>query len=436
MKEAVIEMYQRIKASDIALRIRNGAVWSFTGTALGKLFIFLSGIICARILGKEQFGELGMVRSTLGMFIILGAGGIGVTATRYIAAFRNDQKQHAASIYRMSTLFTLACGIVITIIALATSQDLAESYLQSPALTNPLLIGSIILLLSILNSSENGTLAGLENFKMIAVNTLIGSLIEAICMVVGAYYYQLEGAIAGFGIGILALYIANKMAAIKALHKANIPTNIKRIYKEDWRLILSYSIPATLSALTVTPVFWLIRSMLVRRCDYGELGLFEAADQWKVILLFIPGAISQIVLPIMSSITNKDTFRKALVGNMAFMAGITTMLALISWFAAPIIMQLYGKAFTDPMTLTILSLSTIPTAVSQILEMTLYSQEKMWESFVINIIWGIVTIGLAYFFLQNGYGAAGIALAIMMAYCVKLLIMSFYVALTLKGGTE
>lgn len=436
MKEAVIEMYQRIKASDIALRIRNGAVWSFTGTALGKLFFFLSGIICARILGKEQFGELGMVRSTLGMFIILGAGGIGVTATRYIAAFRNDQKQHAASIYRMSTLFTLACGIIITIIALATSQDLAESYLQSPALTNPLLIGSIILLLSILNSSENGTLAGLENFKMIAINTLIGSLIEAVCMVVGAYYFQLEGAIAGFGIGILALYIANKMAAIKALHKANIPTNIKRIYKEDWRLILSYSIPATLSALTVTPVFWLIRSMLVRRCDYGELGLFEAADQWKVILLFIPGAISQIVLPIMSSITNKDTFRKALVGNMALMAGITTMLALISWFAAPIIMQLYGKAFTDPMTLTILSLSTIPTAVSQILEMTLYSQEKMWESFVINIIWGLVTIGLAYFFLQNGYGAAGIALAIMMAYCVKLLIMSFYVALTLKGGTE
>ena len=401
MINSIKEKYQQIKVSDIAQRMRSGAFWSFTGTALGKFLVFLSGILCARILGKEQFGQLGMVRSTLGMFIILGAGGIGVTATRYIAAFRKEQQAHAASIYRMSFLFSLTLGIAITALALATSQFLSADYLKAPELTKPLLIGSVILLLSILNSSENGTLAGLEDFKSIAINTLIGSFFEAACMVVGAYFYQLEGAVAGFAIGVLCLYIANKLSAIRALNKAGISAYVKSVYKEDWALIFSYSIPATLSALTVTPVFWLVRSMLVRASNYGELGIFEAADQWKVMLLFVPGAICQIVLPIMSSITDHRLFRKALIGNLAALA-----------------------------------FSTIPTALAQILEMTLYSREKMWTSFGFNIVWGISTVALAYLFLENQQGAFGIAMAILLAYILKLLCMGSYLSIITKGGKQ
>ena len=435
MIDSIKEKYQQIKVSDIAQRMRSGAFWSFTGTALGKFLVFLSGILCARILGKEQFGQLGMVRSTLGMFIILGAGGIGVTATRYIAAFRKEQQAHAASIYRMSFLFSLTLGIAITVLALATSQFLSADYLKAPELTKPLLIGSVILLLSILNSSENGTLAGLENFKSIAINTLIGSFFEAACMVVGAYFYQLEGAVAGFAIGVLCLYIANKLSAIRALNKAGISAYVKSVYKEDWALIFSYSI-ATLSALTVTPVFWLVRSMLVRASNYGELGIFEAADQWKVMLLFVPGAICQIVLPIMSSINDHRLFRKALIGNLALIGGIAAILALVSWFVAPILMPLYGRTFTDTATLTALAFSTIPTALAQILEMTLYSREKMWTSFGFNIVWGISTVALAYLFLENQQGAFGIAMAILLAYILKLLCMGSYLSIITKGGKQ
>ena len=106
MKDYIEPLYRRLMASDITKRMMSGAFWSFTGTALGKFFVFLTGIICARFLGKEQFGELGMVRSTIGMFIIVGAGGIGVTATRFISLYRKDQQEHAASIYKLSTRFS------------------------------------------------------------------------------------------------------------------------------------------------------------------------------------------------------------------------------------------------------------------------------------------------------------------------------------------
>lgn len=434
MKDAIEQLYRRFRASDIAKRMMSGAFWSFTGTALGKFCVFLTGIICARILGKEQFGELGMVRSTIGMFIILGAGGIGVTATRFISLYRRDQQAHAASIYKLSTRFATLLGILTTLALLFSAGFLASDILKSSELAFPLTIGCVVLFLSILNSSENGTLAGFEDFKAIAVNTLIGSIVESLGMIIGAYFYQIEGAIAGFGLGVLALYLTNKLSALKDLRKSGISSKGQAILKEDWRLIYQYSIPATLSALSVTPVFWLVRSMLVRANDYGELGIFEAADQWKIILLFIPGAICQIVLPIMSSITDPRTFRRTLLGNLALIGGIATVLALASWILAPVIMPLYGKTFTDFTPLVFLAISTIPTALAQILELTLYSRDKMWTCFGFNIIWGIATVGLSYMFLRNNQGASGIALAVLLAYILKMTCMGGYLFISKKGG--
>ncbi|MBQ1888248.1 MAG: oligosaccharide flippase family protein [Bacteroidales bacterium] len=428
------ERYRQMVRSNIANRMMHGAFWSFTGTALGKFFILLSGIICARILGKELFGELGMIRSTIGMFIIFGAGGIGVTATRYISSYREGQKAHAASIYRLSTWFSAVLGLVTTLLLLLCTDFLANDILQSQHLALPLAIGCIILLLSILNSSENGTLAGLEDFKAIAVNTLIGSIAEAVLMIVGAWFYQVEGAIAGLGIGILVLYLTNRRSAWKGLKAAGIPTKGQTVWKEDWKLLYTYSIPATLSALTVTPVFWLIRSMLVRAEHYGELGVFEAADQWKVIILFIPGTICQIVLPIMSSITDARVFRRTLMGNLALIGGVSAVLALVTWAAAPVIMPLYGKTFTDMAPLTYLALSTIPTALTQILEMTLYSRDKMWTCLVFNLIWGVSAVVLSHFLLLSHLGASGIALAVLVAYLVKMGCMGGYMLLDQRKG--
>jgi len=436
MKDFIEQLYKRLKTSDIANRMMSGAFWSFTGTALGKFFVFLTGIICARILGKEQFGELGMVRSTIGMFIIVGAGGIGVTATRFISLYRKDQQAHAASIYKLSTRFSTTLGMLTTLVLLFSAGFLAKDILESSKLAFPLTIGCMVLFLSILNSSESGTLAGFEDFRAIAINTLIGSIVESVGMIIGAYFFQIEGAIGGFGLGVLALYLANKHSALKDLRKSGINGKGQPVFKEDWKLIYQYCIPATLSALTVTPVFWFIRSMLVRVNGYGELGIFEAADQWKVILLFIPGAICQIVLPIMSSITDKRTFRRTLMGNLALIGGISAVLAVSSWLLAAFIMPLYGKTFTNTMPLILLAISTIPTALAQILEMTLYSRDKMWTCFTFNILWGVTAIVLSYIFLQQHHGASGLALAILIAYCMKMLCMGSYLFISKKGGSR
>lgn len=68
--------------------------------------------------------------------------------------------------------------------------------------------------------------------------------------------------------------------------------------KEDCMIIWNFSIPATMNTIMVVPAFWLIKTLLVHNCGYESLGIYEAADQWKVIILFVPGAIANILLPI------------------------------------------------------------------------------------------------------------------------------------------
>ena len=426
------KLLDKLKTSDIARRMASGAFWSFTGTALGKFLVLLSGIFCARILGQEVFGELGMVRSTIGMFIVLGTSGIGVTATRYMANYRRTDPEHAASICLLSYKFAWWAGLLVGVLMLLLSGVLATEALHSSALTTAVQLGAVMLFVSILNGAPNGILVGLEDFRSVAINTFIGSLCESVFMVVGAWLYQLEGAILGFGIGVVALYVANSLSVSRDLNREHIVTQGKSIRRDDWRLLYTYSIPATLSALTVAPVFFVIRSMLVSRSGYAELGIFEAADQWKVIILFIPTTVSQIVLPILSSLLDVHKFKKTLGLNIVLIAVVSTVIALIVALLSPYIMPLYGQTFTDLMPLTLLAVSTIFSAVSNVIEMSIYSRDKMWTCFGLNLVWAALLIGFSHLFLQQGMGASGLALAVLLAYLLKTIYIGIYMMLLLK----
>ena len=184
--------------SDIGKRIASGAFWSFTGTALAKLIVRISGIICARILGKELYGEFGMVRSTINMFVALGTAGLGMTATKYIAEFRQNSKERIASIFFITNGFALLTGLVITILVLCLAEFLASYTLNSPHLVDAIRVGALLLFITVINGAQTGTLSGMENFKAIAINTFIASIFESTLMILGAYYYGLIGAILGY----------------------------------------------------------------------------------------------------------------------------------------------------------------------------------------------------------------------------------------------
>ncbi len=426
-------MMQTLPETDLKRRMTRGAFWTFTGTALGKLLVLLAGIACARLLGQTTFGELGMVRSTVNMFIVFGAAGIGVTATRFVAKYRDSDPQRAASVCLLSNRFALWIGLVSMEIMILCSGWLADDILHTPHLQTPVALGALMLFVSVLNGSLNGILSGLEDFKAIALCTLVGSIGEAALMTLGAWIWQLKGAVLGFTLGVVLLYGVYRLAVNHALRKAGIRMHDATIRRKDWRLLLTFSLPAALSALMVTPVFWIVRAMLVRQGGYGELAVFEAADQWKVIIMFIPGAISQIALPILSGMDTHEHFGRTLRLHVWLIAGVATVLAVLLAVAAPYVMSLYGDGYTDHATLVLLAVSVVFACVSNVMEMAVYSIGRMWTCLAFNVGWAVCTYLFTALLLPLQWGAPALALAVLLAYLLKTAALGGYVRFTLRA---
>ena len=419
--------------SDLARRMFHGAFWSFSGTAMGKLCLLVAGVLCAHLLKQEVFGQLGMIRSTLNIFIVFGASGIGVTATKLISTYRTNDIPRLLRMTRLTFRLAWMMALVLMVFCFVLARPITRHILHAEHLTFELQIASLLLLFSILYGVQNGILTGLEQFKIMARNTFIGSLLEAVLMVAGAYFWGLTGAIVGLGIGLGALFWVNQLS-IKKHYAQYVVGEMQPMHTpNDWSMLLNDCIPATLSALMVTPTFWGIRTILLQHDGYNSLALFEAADQWKVMMLFIPTAISQIVLPILTSIRQqRQQFRHVLLANIALIVGISSMITLLVLLLGGPIMQLYGKGFSDKMPLVYLALSNIFSAYSNIIEMSIYSKNKMWQAFVINLFWAIVLLVSAYWLVERGLNATGIALAVLIAYGLKSILATLYLTLFLK----
>lgn len=429
MMQTLTLLKSKIQTSDIAKRMASGAIWSFTGTALAKFIVLVAGILCARILTQEEYGEFGMVRSTINTFVVFGMAGIGLTATKYISEYKKTQQSKISGIYILTNGFSLLTGILITLLIYFLAPYLAETTLNSPHLEHAIQLGAVLLFFTVLNSAQNGTLAGLENFKAIALNTLWGSIAESVLMLIGAYYAGVMGAILGYGCGFIVLYICNHLSIRKAFKRLNIKIVSSCFNKEYLKLLYKFTLPAALSSFMVMPAFWIVRTILVNKCGFEELAVYEAADQWKVIILFIPTAISQVVLPILSGLStnsNQSQFWKVLRINLFLNAGLALVIASIVSCCSPLIMSFYGSSYTDYSVLIVLSFSTVFSSIANVVGLSISSKAKMWVGFSFNLLWALMLVLFSYLFLHYNYGALGLSLAILVSYTIHSILQLTY----------
>src|SRR5438270_13461840 len=100
----VRRMAARIESSPLAYRLAHGVFWSFAGTALARTLALAASVVTARLLGKQGYGEFGVVNSTLLTLQTFASVGLGATATRYVAELRAKDPERAARILALSAI--------------------------------------------------------------------------------------------------------------------------------------------------------------------------------------------------------------------------------------------------------------------------------------------------------------------------------------------
>jgi O-antigen/teichoic acid export membrane protein len=429
---------RRIESSPTGHRLTKGAFWSLSGAVVSRVLALAASILVARMLGKEEFGKLGIIQSTVGMFQVFAGFGLGLTATKYVAEFRNSDPAKTGRIIGLSAMVSAGTGVLMLLLLIVFAPWLCEHTLAAPNLVGPLRLSALMLLLGALNGAQTGALAGFEEFRTIARVNVLAGLANFPLMVAGVYLAGLRGAIVALVLSMGVNWVLNHLALRSVMQRTGVDVSFSR-NAEEWKVLWRFSTPAVLAGVMVGPVTWICNAMLVNQKNgYAEMGVFNAANQWRGAILFLPGVVEAIILPVLANLRGEGDrlrYRKVLLYNIWFNAALTLAVAVIISLLAPFIMASYGSGFRSSyLVLILLSFSAVLTATIGVIGQAIASEDRMWWGMLLNLLWGCAMICATWLFVD--YGAKGLALAILISYTFHLLTVGTYTYFTLlkQGG--
>jgi O-antigen/teichoic acid export membrane protein len=366
------------------------------------------------------------------MFGILAGLGVGVTATKFVAEFRTADPARAGRAITFCYGVAWLSGVVSAGVLLAVASPLAASLFDAPAAAPLLRISALSLLLSGWGGVQNGILAGFEAFRQSAFVTLWTGLLAFPLSVVGVYGWGVEGAIWAMVATQLAGCMLNMTILRREMRKAGVIVTWRHS-AQDWRTLIGYSLPALLTGILVWPVNWVCNVILVNQPDgYVQLGLFNAANQWRTIILFVPNALAGIAFPMVSNLwgqANRTGARKTILAVLAADALIALLLAGGMSFMTNAILRIYGPAYAGGARMFGgVVISAVPISITICCGQALAALGRMWTNVLMTLAWAVLTLGLSWLWIPV-YRGVGLA----MTQTAAAAVLAVFLGMALRG---
>jgi O-antigen/teichoic acid export membrane protein len=272
-----------------------------------------------------------------------------------------------------------------------------------------------VLFLIALGSAQSGTLSGLEAFKRLAQINFWSGFVRLPVLVVGVWKWGLLGAIWALVIDQAVLLGLSYWGVRKEAARSGLLFTIKNLWSESG-LIWRFSVPALLTGILYGPTHWVCNALLVNHRDgYAQMGQFNAANQWFWALLFLPGVLGQVALPMLCErLGQNNTFdtRRVMIMSVKINAMVTIPLVVCGSLVSPFIMGLYGVEFREGWpTMVAVLLTGGLIAVQMPIAQTISAVGRMWVLSIMNLAWATCFVGLTWLLVGWGWGALGLAVA-------------------------
>ncbi len=382
--------------------IAKDSSWAVIGSAMGKALSMIAGIVIARLLGADVFGEYGMIKSTLAYVATFSTFGLGYTATKYIAQCKPDDIDSIRKIIVSSTRITIATSGIMAIMLLLFANRLSVE----PHLIPVLRYTALIIIFNAVNTTQLGLLSGFKDFKTIAINNTIVGITTFILGTLLTYFFGLDGAVTALFTSTVIQCILNHIAVRR--HYRSMSNVYKRssiferlpITKE----LLIFSLPIALQECVYASANWLQMLILVRLAGYDELGLYTASNQWFIMILFIPGVLRNVILSHLSSSAGNMTHHARTFDTMLKINIVAAMApATVIAIASPLICSIYGESFNGFLTVLLIATATsLFGCIAGIYTQEFISRGKNWI-----ILWA---------YIMREFGALALAYPFLVAY--------------------
>lgn len=385
-------------------------------------------LIAARTIGAHDFGELTAILGTITLFGAIVAESMRVTAAKQIAAGAADPASLDA-VFSTVALSSLIGSTCVAGMLWLSATTVAESVLGTPHLVPYMKVGAVLVFLEALAASQRGVLMGLGAIRSMAISSMMSGA-AALCMSLILGSNARSGSVLAIIIAATLLGVVLRSIQIMQRMRSQAIRLTRTIPQENLATLWKFSFPAMLNSLTWAPVNWLGMAMLARSPGgFAQIGILGVANQWFSLLLFLPNIVANAALPILAqayAARSHEAFsrsiRTAVRGNLLLAVPGAAIIAV----ASPLILRLYGPSYQNAeLTLILMVLAAAAASTLNLFGFVFASQERMWSVFATGCLWAVGFLVTAYFCVNAGWGATGIAMAMLVSCLLKLAIQAW-----------
>ena len=180
---------------------------------------------------------------------------------------------------------------------------IASVILKAPELSEPLQLAAPALFFSSVAGGLNGTIAGLECFDRLAKQGWLASLVTFVAVLVGVTIASLRGAAVGLAVGEAARMALAAHGASSVLKSRKLPLFAGTGLSEA-KVLWTFSLPTVISGALHVPVFWSCQAIIAGGPNgLSQVGIYDAAQKWMTLVIFVPTAASAIVASVLSNLS-------------------------------------------------------------------------------------------------------------------------------------
>lgn len=390
--------FKNIKQKVLDSKLFKDSFWAVFGNGMGNAMMLLAGILIARFLGKDLYGEYGVVKTTMFYIASFATFGLGFTSTKYIAQFVSERPWHIKNIIRDAILITIVFSSVIALLLICFAEPIAV-WVELPSLKVAFQFLAGIVVFKAITTTQIGLLSGYKMFKIVARNSMLSGLFMLAACVPLTYYGGLKGS-------LLALFLSQVFNAsinymsIRKIYKT-IGTQESKSYVKE---LICFSFPVALQESSFTVCHWAAVMFLTKYASAGDLGLYSAGGQWNSIIVMVPVLLNNVVLSYLSgNVSNKDQHIKT-VKTMILVNFICTFVPFVFVYVfAGLISSFYGPTFTElPALLRVMTFTTIFECCTSVFKSELMSQGRTWLLFILRCVRDVALVLSTYIVLSSG----------------------------------
>ena len=416
---------KRLSVDTILRSFIKGSFWTVYGTVVFRGCSLIASIFIARFLGNVNFGELSIIKTTISVFSLLANFGLGVSMTKYVAKSINKDAKELGRIIAAANKITITTGLFFGLLLVIFAPYIAHHLLKAENLSIPLRIGAIYLFFNALNVYQVGVILGLEAFKPLARVNLIMGVITLPILLSTTFFYGLQGALIGLVINTAINWYLNRSLILKITTQMGVYLDHDNLHSEILQL-LRFNYPLAIKEIIYSVSNWACFYLLLIKTNYGEVGIYNSANQLFQLVLFLPGIISSVFLSFLSKQTdNYADYRKLIKRNILFTIAVTSVTGIILIAMSKLIYQFYGSSYVGGKEiLFILVIASIPMSLVNVFEQVFISISKPKLVMIFQLIIQFLTIStlliLFYFYSQT---ASSLAYSKLISYSIAAVLM-------------